>query len=138
MTKNLEKLKAKIKRTSGRIQFTEEKFFKDLTDMIKFAITIEKGIYTVPDSIKILGGKEIKQQIGASRSIEDLTLLAKTYFPDATFDDVYEALNKLSLKGQINTWLCYTFRKRMYRLQTGFKQDLTIMSSHSDFNYINE
>lgn len=56
-----------------------------------------------------------KQYLGSSRSMQDLYLICKHYFPEITLLDVSNILKSLYNDGKINTLFCTTFNKRMFK-----------------------
>ena len=110
-----------------------KKPFSSLKDLILFSIERKKigeyGGWRVPTSYTVSKkGNKRDQLIGASRSLHDLFIIARSYFPNTTLKQVYEILKELNLQ----TWYCGTFGKRMFCIGSGYKEDI---SKYYDENF---
>lgn len=132
MTTNLKKLEEKLLKETAQIKFVEDKKFIDLEDLIQYSITRQKGKPAgynfsiemgVPQTVKITS-RQRKQLLGTSRSLHDLFILCRTYFPESTMEGVFAVLKKFAKQNKLNTWYCCTFGKRMFRYESVYNTDL--------------
>lgn len=116
MKYNWKKLQDTLDNKSVTLMFHQyyEKRFNSLEELIIFAIDSSKS--QIPDTLSVSKktGKKRYQFIGSSRSLHDLYLLAKTYYPNTTVKDVIEVLSRNDYR--IKTWYCSTFGKRMFSI----------------------
>lgn len=60
-------------------------------------------------------GKEYPQRVGGSRSLHDMYLLAKHYFPDVTLEEVAKVLkNKIHNRTAYCKGMCITYQRFMF------------------------
>lgn len=74
----------------------------------------------IDESLKMLrtesvGKKRIyPQYLGSSRSMQDMYLLCKYYFPKTTIFDVSRYLNQRKKRSRLGSHFCSTFRRMMF------------------------
>jgi len=142
---NLAKIEKQLLKTKAdtKILFDEDdvffekldskKPFSSLKDLIVFSIERKRmgayGGWCVPTSYTVSKkGNKRDQSIGGSRSLHDLFIIARSYFPNTTLKQVYNILKELNLQ----TWYCSTFGKRMFCIGSGYNTDL---SNYYDENF---
>jgi hypothetical protein len=110
----LEKLQEKQDKITYSIEFLKCPKFRNITEVISYALG--NGSHSgMPDTRRISDKKhEPKQNLGHSRSIQDLHLLCKNYFPQTTVKDVANILRKKCENKKYSIWECETFRRPMF------------------------
>lgn len=74
-----------------------------------------------------------KQKIGHSRSLQDLYLLVKYYFPEATIFDVVEDLQKRKDRDELQAMFCFTHSKTMFRKGHDYYHNIKDLSHYGIF-----
>lgn len=70
-------------------------FGRDKNPPVDLAEAIFRMMITCDDTYLVLNGHYKAQRTGASRSIEDLYWLAKSYWPEITYRDLYKRFIRL-------------------------------------------
>lgn len=119
VTKRLTHMQAMLDKSGKRLFFSYPKQFLNLEALIKHAISYQPRI---PQSfLPSENDKKYHQMIGSSRSMQDLYLLSKSYFPNTTLFDVRNVLQTFYDNNKLNMWFCGTFQKCMFRYENSYK-----------------
>ena len=113
-TKYLKKLAKRLDKKT-LIAFKYGSTFGSVKELIVYAIGGKN--YGVPGSYTITKRGKREQDVGNSRSLQDLYRITKHYFPDATIFDVRDTLNEINKSGHLESWFCETFRMIMFRIR---------------------
>lgn len=114
----------KLNNLNYTLKFEEEFIPKSFEDVLNYALPV---VGRLNRTLIVRGNKHILQDIGASRSIEDLYLLCKYYCPKIKFSTIVEYIYKSNRFYMVV--YCGSFRRFMFRRQTynvtGYQQQST-------------
>ena len=102
------------------IRFIKDLKFNTLYDLIYYTCnnTRLSKEYLHDKESKICGIKNpkayYKQYIGYSRSLEDMYMITRYYFPEASIYEILKELGQIAKVRRLDIGYCFTFRKYMY------------------------
>lgn len=120
----LQKLAEKQDKIDYTIQFIDGYKPKSIKDAIEYAIT--RRPFSPLNQTRRIGGKrkhQSQQFLGTSRSIQDLHLICRHYFPKTTVFDVANYLKPFIIKNQKQIWLCSSFLRPMVNNNHGYYEE---------------
>lgn len=109
MSEFLKRLQEKEDKSGRRIRFRTVKSFNNLEEVIDFAFKMQ-GTESSTEKTK----KWRSQLLGNSRSLQDLYLICKYYFPDTKIEDIIYYLRELWGDKNLIMHHCYTFGRMMF------------------------
>lgn len=109
MSEFLKRLQEKEDKSGRRIRFRTVKSFNNLEEVIDFAFKMQ-GTESSTEKTK----KWRSQLLGNSRSLQDLYLICKYYFPDTKIEDIIYYLRELWGDKNLIMHHCYNFGRMMF------------------------
>lgn len=81
--------------------------------------------------------KEVQTDTGRRRSLGDIYMICKYYYPNCTLSEVFETLHDLCSNRQgFRTSYCYTINKRVYYYEGGSQNSIMNTGQTDEFGFI--